>query len=102
MEQLTHHELCTNEPEWNESYYFVFYDKKNNLGGMTRLGFKPNKQEGMTFFFLFLPDGSASPFQNPNVLETVSAPPRNRYPPPNLFWPRKPPSPRCQPGCPDR
>ena len=27
---------------------------------MTRLGFKPNKKEGMSFFFLFLPDGSAA------------------------------------------
>ncbi|MFX0002417.1 MAG: hypothetical protein ACFE9C_09760 [Candidatus Hodarchaeota archaeon] len=60
MEQLTHPNLRTEHPEWNESYYFVFYDTKNNLGGMTRLGFKPNKQEGMAFFFLFLPNGSAA------------------------------------------
>ena len=60
MEPLTHLSLCTDHSEWNESYYFVFYDKKSDLGGMTRLGFKPNKQEGMTFFFLFLPNGSAA------------------------------------------
>jgi len=60
LEPLTHPKLCTDHLEWNESYYFVFYDKKLNLGGMTRLGFKPNKQEGMAFFFLFLPDGSAA------------------------------------------
>ncbi|MHA2181411.1 MAG: DUF7065 domain-containing protein [Promethearchaeota archaeon] len=60
MEPLTHPEQCTDHPEWNESYYFVFYNKEYNLGGMSRLGFKPNKKEGMTFFFLFLPDGSAA------------------------------------------
>jgi hypothetical protein len=60
MESLTNLNQNTNHPEWNESYYFVFYDKEQNLGGTTRLGFKPNKQEGMTFFFLFLPDGSAA------------------------------------------
>jgi hypothetical protein len=27
---------------------------------MTRIGFKPNKEEGMTFYFLFLPDGSVA------------------------------------------
>ncbi|GAH92799.1 unnamed protein product, partial [marine sediment metagenome] len=36
----------------------MFYDKEINLGGMSRIGFKPNKPEGMTFLFLFLPDGS--------------------------------------------
>jgi hypothetical protein len=50
--------------EWNESYYFVFYDRKLNLGGMTRLGFKPNKEEGTAFIILFLPDGSAGLFQS--------------------------------------
>jgi hypothetical protein len=60
VEQLTHPNFRTENPEWNESYYFVFYDTKNNLGGMTRIGFKPNKQEGMAFFFLFLPSGSAA------------------------------------------
>lgn len=61
MESLTH-EPTTNNPEWNESYYFCFYDKKNKVGGMNRLGFKPNKMEGMTFYFLFLPDGSVGAF----------------------------------------
>jgi hypothetical protein len=61
-------ELLTHEPnlerDWNESYYFVFYNRKIGLGGMTRLGFKPNKQEGMTFLILFLPDGSGGLFQS--------------------------------------
>ncbi len=60
MEPLTNPMFITENPDWNESYYFVFYDRNNNLGGMTRLGFKPNKQEGMAFFFLFLPNGSAA------------------------------------------
>ncbi|WXG47537.1 MAG: hypothetical protein WED05_12900 [Candidatus Atabeyarchaeum deiterrae] len=47
-------------PEWNESYYFAFYSKEHRLGGVSRIGFKPNKPEGMTFFFLFLPDGSVA------------------------------------------
>lgn len=60
MEKIIHKEKITNHLEWNESYYFVFYDNEVNLGGMSRIGFKPNKEEGMTFFFLFLPDGSVA------------------------------------------
>ena len=69
MESITHLDLSTDHPEWNESYYFVFYDKENNLGGMTRLGFKPNKLEGMTFFFLFLPKGSAAGYFRERTLK---------------------------------
>jgi len=61
MEPLTH-KPTSNHEEWNESYYFVFYDKQNKIGGMSRAGFKPNKKEGMTFFFIFLPDGSIGAF----------------------------------------
>jgi len=59
MERITN-PPSSKHPEWNESYYLVFYDKANQIGGMSRVGFKPNKPEGMTFFFLFLPDGSAA------------------------------------------
>ncbi len=52
------------EREWNESYYFVFHDRKLNIGGMTRLGFKPNKEEGATFLILFLQNGAAGLFQS--------------------------------------
>ncbi len=62
MEPLTHRP--TPHKEWNESYYFVFYDLKQRLGGMTRLGFKPSKSEGTTFLFLFLPEGSAAGYQS--------------------------------------
>ena len=58
MENVIHKELMTTHPDWNESYYFVFYNKEEKIGGMSRIGFKPNKKEAMTFFFLFLPDGS--------------------------------------------
>lgn len=61
MEPLTH-KLSSDEPNWNESFYFIFYDKDNEIGGMSRVGFKPNKKEGMTFFFVFLPDGSVGSY----------------------------------------
>lgn len=57
-EQLTH-TPNTDHPEWNESYYFLFSDESQKIRAMTRIGFKPNKDEGMNFFFIFLPDGSA-------------------------------------------
>jgi hypothetical protein len=62
MEPLTHN--VKNDKDWNESYYFIFYDQKQRIGGMSRLGFKPNKQEGTLFLILFLPDGSASLFNS--------------------------------------
>ncbi len=61
MEQITH-EPTSNHVNWNESYYFLFYDKKAELGLMSRVGFKPNKPEGMTFLLVFLPDGSVAAF----------------------------------------
>jgi len=60
LEPLTH--KPSTQTEWNESYYFIFYDKEKKVGGMSRVGFKPNKKEGMTFFFLFLPDGSVAAY----------------------------------------
>lgn len=61
MEPLIHR-ISIKDLEWNESYYFIFYDKQSKIGGMSRLGFKPNKKDGMTFFFLFLPDGSVAAY----------------------------------------
>jgi len=58
-EPLTHKTRSKNA-NWNESYYFVFYDRKHEVGGMSRVGFKPNRPEGMTFLFLFLPDGTVA------------------------------------------
>ncbi len=59
MEPITH-KCDSDHPEWNESYYLAFFNKEQNIGGVSRIGFKPNKREGMTFFFLFLPDGTAA------------------------------------------
>ncbi|MHA3964402.1 MAG: DUF7065 domain-containing protein [Candidatus Thorarchaeota archaeon SMTZ1-45] len=77
MEPVTHNP--SKHIEWNESYYFIFYDKTNRIGGMSRIGFKPNKREGMTFFFLFLPNGSVGVYHAnddaamyPNSLEVAS------------------------------
>ena len=64
MEPLINIDKRTNHPEWNESYYLAFFDTKNKIGGVSRLGFKPNKREGMTFFFLFLPNGSVAGYHN--------------------------------------
>ena len=61
MEPLTHRPGV--HREWNESYYLCFSDRSNGVSGMTRLGFKPNKDEGTTFLLLFLPDGSVAGFQ---------------------------------------
>lgn len=58
IEPLNH--LAKSDQNWNESYYFIFYDKKQGIGGMSRLGFKPNKNEGTLFLIMFLPDGSAA------------------------------------------
>jgi hypothetical protein len=61
MEPLTHPPGL--HRDWNESYYLCFSDRRIGLSGMTRLGFKPNKDEGMSFLLLFLPDGSIAGFQ---------------------------------------
>ena len=60
-EPLTH--KPSTHREWNESYYLCFSDRRSRLSGMTRLGFKPNKDEGTTFLLLFLTDGSVAGFQ---------------------------------------
>ncbi|NYB51206.1 MAG: hypothetical protein HVN35_01390 [Methanobacteriaceae archaeon] len=43
-------------PEWNESYYFNFHDKNNDLTAFMRIGNKINKKEKSMFFFLMSPD----------------------------------------------
>lgn len=54
MEELRH--KPGDVEEWNESYYFNFYDPRQDIGGFTRIGFKPNKREGIGYFFLFYKD----------------------------------------------
>ena len=46
LESLKKHE------EWNESYYFNFHDKKNDLTAFMRIGNKVNKNEKSMFFYL--------------------------------------------------
>jgi len=58
MEKLVH--KPTSNPQWNESFYFCFSDRKNKVNAMARLGFKPNIDEAMTFLLVFLPDGSVA------------------------------------------
>ncbi|MBN1677246.1 MAG: phosphoenolpyruvate protein kinase [Candidatus Thermoplasmatota archaeon] len=45
-------------PDWNESFYFNFYDRGNDICGFMRIGLKPNRDEKSMFFFLMMPDGS--------------------------------------------
>lgn len=39
-------------PEWNESCYFNFYDSENDFAVLTRIGNKPNKDEKSMFVFV--------------------------------------------------
>ncbi|MDY9922603.1 hypothetical protein [Methanobacterium sp.] len=50
LETLKKHE------EWNESYYFNFHDKNNDLTAFMRIGNKVNKNEKSMFFFLLNPN----------------------------------------------
>ena len=49
LESLKKHE------EWNESYYFNFHDKNNDLTAFMRIGNKVNKNEKSMFFFIMSP-----------------------------------------------
>jgi len=49
IEKLKKHE------EWNESYYFNFHDKDNQLTAFMRIGNKVNKDEKSMFFYLMSP-----------------------------------------------
>ncbi len=74
MEPISH--TPDNRLEWNESYYLAFYNKEHSLGGVSRIGFKPNKQEGMSFLFFFLPDGSAAVYhQDEEIIDFSKLPP---------------------------
>ena len=44
--------------DWNESLYFNFYDRANDVCGFMRIGLKPNRDETSMFCFLLMPDGS--------------------------------------------
>ena len=53
LETLKKHE------EWNESYYFNFHDKNNDLTAFMRIGNKVNKNEKSMFFYVMSPTMSA-------------------------------------------
>ncbi|HSV42059.1 MAG TPA: hypothetical protein VLH13_01445, partial [Methanomassiliicoccales archaeon] len=44
--------------DWNESFYFNFYDRGNDLCGFMRIGLKPNKKEKSVFCYIMMPDGT--------------------------------------------
>jgi hypothetical protein len=46
------------EKEWNESFYFSCYDKKNDICIFMRIGLKPNKNEKSMFCFFMMPDNA--------------------------------------------
>ncbi|KAF5064409.1 DUF7065 domain-containing protein [Methanobacterium subterraneum] len=48
-------EILKKHEEWNESYYFNFHDKNNDLTAFMRIGNKVNKNEKSMFFFLMTP-----------------------------------------------
>jgi hypothetical protein len=49
-------ETLKKHDEWNESYYFNFHDKKNDLTAFMRIGNKVNKNEKSMFFFIMNPN----------------------------------------------
>lgn len=53
LETLKKHE------EWNESYYFNFHDKNNDLTAFMRIGNKVNKNEKSMFFYIMSPNMTA-------------------------------------------
>jgi hypothetical protein len=46
------------EQDWNESFYFSFYDKANDILSFMRIGLKPNRKLKDIFCFFIMPDGS--------------------------------------------
>lgn len=44
--------------DWNESFYFSFYDKENDICAFMRIGLKPNRLQKNVFGFLIMPDGN--------------------------------------------
>ncbi len=47
----------TGEPNYNESAYYNFYDPAQRLGGVVRLGNRPNEGHAEMTLCLYLPDG---------------------------------------------
>ncbi|MGV8075000.1 MAG: hypothetical protein AB2L11_10650 [Syntrophobacteraceae bacterium] len=47
------HTPPNDNPKWNESYFFDFYDPKTTFGGIVRLGILENVQASNIWFYLF-------------------------------------------------
>lgn len=62
------HEFGSQE-EWNESFYFNFYDRGQDICGFMRIGLKPNKKLKDVFCFLMLPDGSVMGIKDSVAME---------------------------------
>lgn len=52
-------ETLKKHDEWNESYYFNFHDKNNDLTAFMRIGNKVNKNEKSMFFYVMSPTMTA-------------------------------------------
>ena len=58
----------TGEPNFNESAYYNFYDRRARLGGFVRLGNRPNEGHAEMTVCLYLPDGHvAFMFKRPEI-----------------------------------
>jgi hypothetical protein len=44
--------------DWNESFYFNVYDRKQDICAFMRIGLRPNREEKGMFCYLLMPDGS--------------------------------------------
>jgi len=62
------HEFGSQE-EWNESFYFNFYDRGQDICGFMRIGLKPSKKLKDVFCFLMLPDGSVMGIKDSVAME---------------------------------
>jgi len=54
-----HMHTNTGEPNFNESMYFNFYDRKRRLGGFVRVGNRPNEHYAEVTITVYKPDGTA-------------------------------------------
>ena len=57
---------------WNESFYFNWYDKKQNICCFTRIGLTPNKDEKNMFLFFMLPNGKKLGIRENTPLKTLT------------------------------
>ncbi len=62
MQEQAHHDYLhpnTGEPNFNESMYFNFYDRRSRWGGFARIGNRPNEGYAEVTLALYRPDGTA-------------------------------------------